>query len=72
MCFRMKTTLLVVGYSVVGMCGSTYSSMYFGYRDEQNLAITEQTKLTDMTWIQRILEFVQIESKSSSLFEMLE
>ena len=38
----------------------------------KNLAITEPTKLTDMTWIQRILEFVQIESKSSSLFEMLE
>ena len=38
----------------------------------KNLAITERTKLTDMTWIQRILEFVQIESKSSSLFEMLE
>ena len=39
---------------------------------EIDLAITEQTKLTDMTWIQRILEFVQIESKSSSLFELLE
>ena len=35
MCFRMKTILLVVGYSVVGMCESTYSSMYLGYRDEQ-------------------------------------
>ena len=28
--FSNETILLVFGHSVVGMCGSTYSSTYFG------------------------------------------